>query len=1268
MGLKILSHNVQGFNSPTKRRKAFQYYSSLQIDILLLQETHFSVTSYPKFLHKAYPTIFMANSSNKTKGVAICIKAGLQLQVLEVYRDSNGRYLTLKILMEDQTLTLVSYYAPNTNQVLFFETLISHLSHWAEGQLIIGGDTNSVLDRYWDRQTISLQSTNSPSHISPEGVKIKNLCTSEGWVDIWRELHPAIRQYSHYSAAHKVYTRIDHIWVSQGLIEASQTSRILNTPWSDHSPILYTIASLHLSNSRGRWRMNESILKIPELYAQIETSLKTYFQENINSVTSYATLWEAHKAVIRGLLIQCGAQRKKARNLEIRQATTQLNDLVYQQIDNPMVDLRGSIDLIRTKLDLLLTHKTEKAWKWTQQKLYYYTNKPSRLLARKLNKRLDYTPINKIKTKNGFTTTTLHTITQEFYNFYKELYKAPPPPAKTKYEAFFRDINLPTLTLPQHQILDAIITEEEVGIAIKFLKLPKTPGPDGFPALYYKKFSHILIPHLTKMFNHLLTGDKFQAQTLMASIIPIPKPDTDLTECKNYRPISILNLDVKILAKVLANRLSVILPKLIQRDQVGFVRGRQATDAIRRLILLTAWANKTKTPSLLLKLDVKKAFDSLAWPYLKYTLQKWGVGANFMRWIQTLYDDPTAKIHIGSYTSPPFTIKRGTRQGCPLSPLLFDLALEPLAIAIRNNQDICGCNQDDQHHKLNMFADDITLFITRPLLSLPNLYLTLQNFGVISGLTINHTKTEALSINLPHELTKLLSLNFEFQWNKNHITVLGIQLTKTFEQLYQANYPKVYSKISKLLEDWGKYHISWIGRITAIKMVLLPKLLYLFRVLPIPLKRIDLKKLEANLSAFIWAKKPPRIRVNILQRSKRDGGLGLPNLWKYYIAAQLTHIPFLHINNISPLWVYLENSMAAPYTAESLLWTQRKHRPIINSPTLRHTLVIWDTYAALYNLQSPHTPVLPIFKHPQFIPGQQIRAFQWWRDQNLGRVGNLLTVRGPFTIDYLKENYKLPNSEYFRASQILHFVSQCWKQNTNRSTKQTFFEKWCLDGISPLKAITIIYQYINSPKDILNLQYIKSWSKELNKTLGESDWKKIWDNTRNSSNNTILLEAGYKVLFRWYLTPKKLAHIYPNTNENCFRGCCTPGTMGHIWWTCPKAIRYWIRVYNMIFAVLNVNVQKNPYEALLGAPVQGVTRTQQKLINQIFLAAKQVLARSWKSPAINYNLLKPKIDWIFVNEKLTSIALDKYPLFLKTWQPWIDYRFGRLLSTSILST
>ena len=154
--------------------------------------------------------------------------------------------------------------------------------------------------------------------------------------------------------------------------------------------------------------------------------------------------------------------------------------------------------------------------------------------------------------------------------------------------------------------------------------------------------------------------------------------------CASYRPPSLLDVDVKILAKTLATRLEKILPIIISEEQNGFIKGRQLFFNVRTLLNVIFSGHSASTPEVVILLDAEKAFDRVEWRYLFEVLQQFGLGNRFIYWIRLLYTNPQASVHTNNSRSKYFTSSRGTRQGCPLSPLLFALAIEPLSIALRS--------------------------------------------------------------------------------------------------------------------------------------------------------------------------------------------------------------------------------------------------------------------------------------------------------------------------------------------------------------------------------------------------------------------------------------------------------------------------------------------------------------------------------------------------------------------------------------------------------
>lgn len=161
---------------------------------------------------------------------------------------------------------------------------------------------------------------------------------------------------------------------------------------------------------------------------------------------------------------------------------------------------------------------------------------------------------------------------------------------------------------------------------------------------------------------------------------------------------------------------------LVHFDQEGFVKGRHSSSNMRRLLQVIYKATSLQYPALLLSLDTEKAFDRVEWPYLFYTLQIYGCGPVCMQWIRALYYKPLACVKTNGIISLPFELVRSTRQGCLVSPLISILALEPLACAFRAIQQKCGIKMSDHDFKINLFADDILLTLSKPENSVEHLF------------------------------------------------------------------------------------------------------------------------------------------------------------------------------------------------------------------------------------------------------------------------------------------------------------------------------------------------------------------------------------------------------------------------------------------------------------------------------------------------------------------------------------------------------------------
>ena len=247
----------------------------------------------------------------------------------------------------------------------------------------------------------------------------------------------------------------------------------------------------------------------------------------------------------------------------------------------------------------------------------------------------------------------------------------------------------------------------------------------------------------------------------------IPKKDAELYYIKHWCPITLLNTDYKIAAKAIANRVKSVLPRLINYDQTGFMKGTFIGENTRLIDCIIQYAKEKNIPGLLLFIDFEKAFDSLEWSFILDSLRFFRFGTSIINWVTVFYNKTESCILNNGWASNFFETQRGVKQGCPSSPYLFILPAEVMAKAIRNNTNIKGISVNNQEVKISQYADDTTLILDRSLKSLSYSLDLLDDFGKVSGLKLNDRKTEALWIGscIGNDQITLPSKNFK--WPKN---------------------------------------------------------------------------------------------------------------------------------------------------------------------------------------------------------------------------------------------------------------------------------------------------------------------------------------------------------------------------------------------------------------------------------------------------------------------------------------------------------------------
>uniref|UniRef100_A0A803SUT6 Reverse transcriptase domain-containing protein n=1 Tax=Anolis carolinensis TaxID=28377 RepID=A0A803SUT6_ANOCA len=1057
--------------------------------------------------------------------------------------------------------------------------------------------------------------------------------------DIWRVHNPTRKEYSYYSHRHGTSSRIDLIFGTKELVGKTEKIELLPRVLADHNPILM---KLRVGYKRNRaWRMNDYILKIKSHREKIRMGINNYFKDNAKEEMKEGIVWDAGKAVIRGLLIQQNSIWYKGKNKAQLELLSKIRtkELEIEKEKGTKTRLQGELKKLHQQYEQLIASEIERKVMYNRYNFFENANKPGKLLAWQIKDAKKKPLIMRIKNK-GETVTDSQQIQKLFEEYYANLYKKTQGEIKT-ISQYVEETNLEQISEAMKADLDKQITPEEVIRTINMAKVNKSPGADGLSTLYYKTFKEELVPQLVSVMNVVLKKGELPESWKESIIVLVPKQDKDLDLIKNYRPISLLNCDYKIFATILANRIKQALAQIIHKDQVGFLPGRQVNQNIRLILNTLEVAEKDPNRDLaLFFIDAEKAFDHVRWDYLEKVLEKFEVGHQFKRAVGAIYSNQRARLNINGQLSDYIDIQKGTRQGCPLSPLLFIMGLEILNVRIREEKEITGLKISDQELKIRAYADDIVCILTNPLQSIKKVLDIIQRHGDISGFIINKEKSKFLVKNIDAKSCKKLEAAADCEVIPK-VKYLGIWVTNKNINLFQDNYVKVWEDIKKDLTRWQTIPLTWMGRIAVIKMMVLPKMLFLFQNIPI-IKGINFfEKLKRKITDFIWAGKRARIAYRNLIDDKGRGGLSLPDLRTYYEAAALSWMKE---------WIKLENKTLLNLEGYELRFGWHAY--------------VWydgDKLNKDFNKHIIRGGLLDIWK--KYRKGMEPKTPLWLRPLE-AVIRPALSVETRTYKEYLireNEEWKLKGREELEINDWFryHQLHERYKKDmrVGFATKKSELERIWEKGNKGL--ISRLYKYILSynMEDNTVKTVMISWAKDLGRPIELDNWEYLWNKEFKFTISGSIRENQYKMFYRCYITPATLAKIDKSQQGICWRCRKQKGTFIHMWWTCMTIQAFWDKVIKETNKMLHNKIKKSPGLCLLGLHRENNNQKDQEIYQYSFAAARLTIAKDWKGEkGLTKKDWRERMREYMLMAKLTNNRKNKSNEdFLETWKLAIAY-------------
>ena len=784
--------------------------------------------------------------------------------------------------------------------------------------------------------------------------------------------------------------------------------------------------------------------------------------------------------------------------------------------------------------------------------------KPSRYFCN-LEKR-NYTSkvINRVETEDKVVTEPKEILIEQA-NYYKKLYSSTkPPPESDELKYFLQDKHINKMDEDQKLSCEGKITELEAQAVIKTMANNKTPGSDGFPVDFYKVFWKDLGHFLLRSLNHAYESNSLSITQKQGVITCLPKGSKPRQFLKNWRPITLLNVDYKILSACLAKRMKNVLNEIISPSQKGFLPDRFIGENTRLIFDIANYLEQKNLSGILLLLDFEKAFDSVEWSYLERCLDAYNFGPDFKKWFKILYAGSESCTTNNGHMSPFFRLERGCRQGDPLSPYLFLLAIEPLAAAVKQDGEIRGIKIGEIDYVIGQYADDTFLLLENDENSLRIVIDKLKKFQLCSGLKINVNKSYAAYLGIDKGSDVILCPDLKLQWT-TEFTLLGIQYNiMDLDSSVELNTIKKLEEIRLVFQAYKRRNLSVLGKITVVKTLALPKLVHALSVLPNPSTEFY-KKLNEMICIFVWNNKYGKVSRNLLAQARECGGLKLTHIASFTEALKIRWIKcVLNPENVlTPLF-----QAFAGQEISRLIWaldknSVKKLAPEIKSNFWADAILAWAR-------------LLDIEVEPEEIPKCTMWNATYIKNINLQALKSRLIKKGCIYIsDLLTEDCSFLNLHQFRQKfhvrinwfdyhSLIASIPREWKQKLE--TVQAKPERGAgLNIVNKVKDTIKTTQFVYSifiKQLTVSDKYKDKWKAVLG-DIPENEWKDYNTAAFRCTLSAKLQSFQYKILHNIVCTNKMLKQFGISPDDRCTFCNTEVETSYHLFVQCREVNNLW---------------------------------------------------------------------------------------------------------------
>jgi exonuclease III len=987
--MKILTLNIKGGGEIEKVAEAIRFARDRRADLLLLCESHITDYKLSLFQNRWKHLGWYTNCQDpNAKGVTIIILNPIiiPLETITVeYKDTDSRILKVSIMAEGKTVRVTGIYAPNneTDNVNFFRKVKA---------LELNGRSDIILGDF-NRCEESLD--RNPTRAEDRRVReaLANL-REDRLIDGWRATNPDERQYTFWSNNDLLSaSRIDRILVTKKVFNLSSNWQIELCPdWTDHAAVsVEYFPHDRIKTGKGQWYMNTHTFTTEpmiELVAnadirhlkRIESWSQKIDDADPNQGKRYADKIIKRFSRYMTELRSSAMELQKKESLKANKLEQRLRKRICK-IDTRERDRRAAQKIrgYKIRLEALLENKARRRVLYTRLKWvdastgtaeFWSLGQETAIMQRIHALRDDK---DKLRKKP-----------QEILNiateFYKDLYSK-----RTTYKKD-QDRLLNHISPGNFENITGPFSNTEVQKVIRGWNNGKAPGPDGIPYEFFKHFAvkgSLLETALVAVTSILVQPCKYgiiMPEEWALGTIKILWKKGEKEDIKNYRPLSMTNSVFKLFSTLVNNRLVVGFSNCIGTHQVGFMPGRQIYDHVKHVQTVIDYAKISNQPLYIAFLDQLKAYDRVDHDFTWKILDRWGVPQETIEAIRGCYKSAQSTVMVNKFTSEPFPVRSGVRQGDPLSSIIFNAVIETLALELLSaNPPLGFLDEAGERHIVDMYADDTACFLTK-LSEWDEMQRRYQIYARATGSALNLKKTTILTItdalDTPETYRGIMVIRSE--------RYLGIRvgIDVNYSELWAA----LHEKIRERIAIWKRWYLSYRQKVSVAATALLSTIWYYLRLIPAKVK--DLEPIERTILQFVWGRNSEEKLIGPIKNSHAYRPIELGGLNLISVKTMWKSLALYWIGRMKAAKALPPDQRPSWYTVTCLILTRDTNtqiKPMIEAPWEQ----IWDVRQKL-----PPPSVHQFLRHwkagtamPPITTVEELAGVEFWFHPLLNKQG-----------------------------------------------------------------------------------------------------------------------------------------------------------------------------------------------------------------------------------------------------------------------------------------